>query len=332
MWTTIGHDWAVELLDRALSHGRLAHSYLIAGPEHVGKGHLAIELAAALNCQGERPPCHACASCRRSDAGQHPDLIWIRPDPDRIHIDQVRNLAYDLALSPSQGRWRICVLTDIDRATPEAANALLKTLEEPPSHAVLILTVSDASLLLPTIVSRCQVITLRAVPPEAIEAAAKERGVEAARAHLLARLAAGRIGWALLAAASPELLEKHSGWIEELLSLLSSGRAARLMRAEALARSKELPEMLKTWEQWWRDVMLVASGTPEGCANTDRSEVLRALARSYDAREAGQRVAEILELQQQLDQNVNARLALEALLLSWRRHQPAEGLAATASG
>jgi len=322
MWTTIGHDWAIELLNRARAQGRLAQTYLIAGPEHIGKTHLALELAAAINCQGDDPPCLQCTSCSQTSARRHPDLTFVAPDPDRIRIAQVRDLAYQLALSPLQGNWRVCVIRDVDRATPEAANALLKTLEEPPSHAILILTVSDASLLLPTIVSRCQVLTLRAVPPETVERALVERGVEISQARLLARISAGRIGWAIAAAESPQMLEQRDSWIDELLTLLESGRATRLARAEALSRSKALPEMLKTWEQWWRDVMLIAGGAPEGCANIDRMEPLERLANSYNLQQAGRCVAQVLDTQRRLDQNANARLALEVLLLNWRRRRP----------
>jgi len=325
MWTTIGHDWALELLSRALVQGRLAHTYLVSGPEHIGKTHLALELATAINCRGDNPPCHQCPSCSQTSARRHPDLAYVAPDPDRIHIAQVRDLAYQLALSPLQGDWRVCVVRDVDRATPEAANALLKTLEEPPSHAILILTVSDASLLLPTIVSRCQVLTLRAVSPATIERALAQRGVEPSQARLLARLSAGRIGWAIAAAESPQMLERRNDWIDELLTLLESGRATRLARAEALSRSKALPEMLKTWEQWWRDVMIFSADAPEGCVNIDRLDALERLASSYGPQQSGRCVAQVLDTQRRLDQNANARLALEVLLLSWRRHRPDSG-------
>jgi len=118
------------------------------------------------------------------------------------------------------------------------------------------------------------------------------------------------------------MLEQRDSWIDELLTLLESGRATRLARAEALSRSKALPEMLKTWEQWWRDVMLIAGGAPEGCANIDRMEPLERLANSYNLQQAGRCVAQVLDTQRRLDQNANARLALEVLLLNWRRRRP----------
>jgi DNA polymerase-3 subunit delta' len=320
MWTTIGHDWAVELLGQAIAAHRLAHSYLIAGPEQIGKTHLAIELAAALNCRASQPPCQGCSSCQRTMAGRHPDVTWIQPERDRILIEQVRNLPYELSLSPVLGKWRVCVLSDFHRATPEAANALLKTLEEPPAHAVLILTATDPSLLLPTIVSRCQILTLRPVSQTAIAGAlVQQHGLPRDRAEHLARLAGGRVGWAIAAAGSPSLLEQRSGWIEQLLSALQSTRAQRLDLAETLAKSDALPEMLRTWETVWRDVLLLASGAADGCTHTDYAAPLEALAQAYSVGEASIVIQGILSTQKQLDQNANTRLALEVLLLGWRR-------------
>lgn len=323
MWTTIGHDWAVGLMSQALQQGRLAHTYLLAGPEHIGKTHLALEIAAALNCTAPDSPCHACDSCEKTSRGRHPDLILVEPEKDRIRIDQIRALPYELALSPVQGRWRICVLIGFHKATVEAANALLKTLEEPPSRAVILLTATDASLLLPTIVSRCQVINLRPVGPKVVEQALASRGVaDREQARLLARLSAGRVGWALNAAHDPQVVKQRQGWIEELLRLLPASQAKRLQRAEELARSPALAEMLRTWESLWRDVMLSASGRPELCTNLDYQDSLLALATELGVREAARLARDITRTLRQLDQNVNARLALEVLLLGWRRVHP----------
>jgi len=320
MWQTIGHEWAVELLQRAVQTGHIAHAYLFTGPANIGKTHLAKELAAALNCTGDVPPCGACRACIKIARQAHPDLAFVGPDGAKIKIDQMRQVQHELALSPYEGRWRVCLITDFQTATVEAANALLKTLEEPPSRVVMILTATDASLLLPTIVSRCQVLPLRAVPHQSIERALIERWSEPAElARTLARLSAGRIGWAIRAAQDPSLLAERKRRLEELLGLLRQGRAGKIQAAERLGKSDDLSEVMRLWQTWWRDVTLVCSGCEELVVNLDHLEALRLQARHHELAAAETATRSIESALEQLEQNVNPRLVLEVLLLSWPR-------------
>jgi DNA polymerase-3 subunit delta' len=229
-------------------------------------------------------------------------------------------LQYDLALSPHEGQWRVCIISDFQTATVEAENALLKTLEEPPSRAVIILTATDASLLLPTIVSRCQVLPLRVAPTEQIARVLIERfdGPED-RARLVARLSAGRVGWALEAMKDDSLLEQRRQRIKELLELVQGGQAARILAAERLSKLAGVSDIVRLWQGWWRDLVLACSGCEELITNQDFLETLRQLAGLYDLAEAEAAVRGAGEALQRFDQNVNTRLALEALLLSWRR-------------
>jgi len=320
MWQTIGHEWAVELLQRGLDTQHIAHAYLFTGPANVGKAHLAVEFASALNCTGDGPPCGSCRACVKTARRTHPDVIRTEPDGDRIKIDQVRGLQYDLALSPHEGQWRVCIISDFQTATVEAENALLKTLEEPPSRAVMILTATDASLLLPTIVSRCQVLPLRLVPTEQIVNVLVERfGGPEDRARLVARLSAGRVGWALEAMKDDSLLEQRRQRIEELWELVQQGQAARILAAERLSKLANVNDIVRLWQAWWRDLVLACSGCEELITNQDFLETLRRLAGVYDLAEAEAAVRGTGEALRRFDQNVNTRLALEALLLSWRR-------------
>ncbi len=318
MWQTIGHEWAVEFLGRAIRTQRVAHTYLFAGPANTGKTHLAKELAAALNCVGDHPPCGVCEACLKTMQGSHPDVTLVEPEGDKLKIDQIRDLQRNLSLSPYEGRWRVCLMTDFQTATVEASNALLKTLEEPPSRVVLILTAIDASLLLPTIVSRCQVLPLRAVPLWEIERALIERwNVPEEQARLLARLSAGRIGWAIRAVQDAAILSRRQQRLGELQSLFLKGRAARIMAAERLSEREDLPETIKLWQTWWRDMILLCAGCGDLVANLDYLDVLHQQAKQSDlvAIEKSLRNAEAALYQ--LEQNVNPRLALEVLLLSW---------------
>jgi len=320
MWQTIGHEWAVALLRRAIETHRMAHAYLFTGPANVGKTHLAREVAAALNCTGDSPPCGSCGPCLKTARGVHPDVSLLEGGDTRIKIDQIRELQRHLALSPYEGRWRVAIIADFETATVQAANALLKTLEEPPSRVVLILTATDASLLLPTIISRCQVLPLRGVPSQQIEQALADRWHERPdRAGLLSRLSGGRIGWAISAAENPSILAQRQRRIEQLLNLLGQGRAARIQAAERLNKREELASAIRLWRTWWRDIVLMCSGCEELVMNIDYLDALRQQASRYDlaGAEAAVRGAEAALLH--LEHNANARLVAEVLLLSWKQ-------------
>ncbi|RMF26035.1 MAG: DNA polymerase III subunit delta', partial [Chloroflexi bacterium] len=149
-WPVIGHEGAVALLQRAVMTGRLGHAYLFTGPTGVGKGTLAQALAQAVLCTGDAPPCGRCRACRLVEAGHHPDLHWLAPQDGSLKIEQVRELERQLALTPVEGSRHVAVLEGMEQATVGAANALLKTLEEPPPAVLLILLTEEADALLPT--------------------------------------------------------------------------------------------------------------------------------------------------------------------------------------
>ncbi len=321
MWQVIGHTWAVDLLQRSLASQRLAHAYLITGPSHIGKTHLALEFAAALNCNGEEAPCHRCTDCRKTTQGTHPDVQVIEPEGARLKIDQIRRLQYDLALSPHEGRRRVCVISQFERATTEAANALLKTLEEPPRHVVLILTATDASLLLPTIVSRCQILPLRSVPTPIVEAALRERIEDEATVQLVAALAGGRVGWALQAIQEQALLEQRLDDARQLLQALHNGRARRIQQAETLATREDVQGMLRTWQLCWRDVVILQHNCRELLANVDLAQEIEQIAASSSPEQASAAWRHTGDTLDQLERNVNTRLALEVLCLNWPRIQ-----------
>jgi len=250
-WSVIGHSRAVASLQRSLGEGRLAHAYLLTGPEHVGKGRLARDLAKAIECLGQDPPCEACRACRLIQDGRHPDVELIsvgglcdhadhdhgRDNSKDIKICQVRRLERVIALSPFEGRARVITIDPADALNVYAADALLKTLEEPPEHVQFILVVRDAESLPETVVSRTRRIALGPVPQEEIREELLSRGVNAERAALLAQLSEGRIGWALDLAADSSLLQRREQSLDEIERLACAGRAARMrLAAETAAR------------------------------------------------------------------------------------------------
>ncbi len=316
-WPVVGHHWAVSRLSRAVEDGRLGHAYLITGPARVGKTTLARALAMAINCTGQPRPCGRCRACVRIASDTHVDVRVVSPEGDRLKIDQVRELQRELSLSPVEARMRVAILDDFDRATGEAMNALLKTLEEPASSVVLIVIAPEAELLLPTIVSRCQVVALRPLTIGQVRAALIERwGVEASRADLLAHLSGGRLGWAVTAAQDGSMLEKRAARLDELQRLLSASRVERFAYAEALARNADaVRQAIDTWRTWWRDVMLTAAGGNAEITNLDRREEIAALAARLDVQRARAAAEACSRALWQLDRNATPRLVVEVMLL-----------------
>jgi DNA polymerase-3 subunit delta' len=317
-WPVIGHDWAVDLLRRAVVTGRPPHAMLITGPPNVGKGTLARSLAQALLCTEDQRPCGACRACRLVAAGTHPDLRWVKPQGSSLKVDQIRELTRQLALAPLEGAWQIAVLDRFESATPGAADALLKTLEEPPPTVILVLLAQQAEALPPTIASRCQITALRPIPRPMIERALIEGwGVEAKQARLLSHICGGRLGWAVSTTTTPALLEHRHQRLDDLVSLLRSKRVTRFAYAESLARQapESILESLELWAGWWRDVLLLTSRSKVPLTNIDRQAELAQAANLFDATTAQTALSTLQTTLDQLSHNANTRLALEVLLL-----------------
>ncbi len=334
-WGIIGHEWAVDFLQRSLSGGRIGHAYLISGPAQVGKALLALRLAQTLNCETGGPaPCLACRTCRRIERGNFPDVriagmatqgAGLKPEEAArqrdLKIDTVREWQADIMLKPYEGRRRVLILHDAERLSDAAANAMLKTLEEPPPYATIILVANTAGDLLPTIVSRCQPIKLRPVPRGQIaEALQRGHNLGAGDAELLAAWSAGRPGWALRMVESPDELEQRQEQIDALAALAGASRAETLRWSEEQAKQFRADQAavyatLDLWQNWWRDVLLMAAGCPEAITHVDRRGDLERVARRYDVADIHTFMRRIGAAAQQMRENVNPQLALENVLL-----------------
>lgn len=315
----IGHEWAVNLIKRSLARNRLAHAYLFVGPPRIGKTTLALFLAQAVNCldEGSRP-CGVCLACQKIGQGLHPDVRVIDEEGSSIKIDQIRALQSEAVLSPFEGRQRVYILCNFQKATMEAANCLLKTLEEPPPNVLLILTAVQVENLLPTIVSRCQVLNLRSLAVRQVEQALKTYwGVEPYQARLLARLSGGRIGWAIEACSNEALLREREKYLVALEQALGQKRTERMRLAQQLSQFPEiLPELLDLWQNWWRDLLLAKSGNIQAVTNVDREQTVLHESQQYTLNEIWACLRALERAAKQIEQNVNPCLALEVLLLS----------------
>lgn len=335
-WDLIGQERAVAALRRAVEdEARLSHAYLFAGPERVGKATAARRFAQSLNCASDRDrPCAACRSCRLIAEDKHPDIEWVAPgglcdeaehkdheDARDIGICQVRRLERVVSRTPVEARRRVVILEPADAMTKEAANALLKTLEEPPPNVVLVLITAREEALPETVRSRCRRIPFEGVPRAVVASALRERwGAAPEVAERLARLAGGRLGWAVAALEEEQLIEAREEAVEEIEAVLAGGYAERLASAGRLAAQYPLDRdgvrtTLDLWRDWWREVLLVAAGQEALVADTTRLDTLRAHASQYGVRGALQALTAISEGWRHLEENANPTLALEAMLL-----------------
>jgi DNA polymerase-3 subunit delta' len=323
-WRVVGHAWAVEHLKRSLEHGRVRHAYLITGPAGIGKTTLARAFAQAVNCLDEdNRPCGACRACTLIAHDGYADVNVLQADGNTLKIEQVRDMQHTLSLRPVEARYRVVILRRFHEASGPAMDALLKTLEEPPPYVILLLTADTADNLLPTIRSRCQPINLRPLPATVIRQALETRWqVEPGQAALLAQLCGGRLGWAVRAAADESLLAQRAALLDLLEKAMGASRVGRFALAESLSKDREaLPVALDLWQSYWRDVLLLAHSTVTPVTNRDRRHALEQIAGTIKVGDVQRTLAAIQRTSRYVAQNVNARLAVEVLMLDLPRLQ-----------
>lgn len=329
MWSVVGHDGAVRALSRSLEQGRTSHAYLFLGPKGVGKMHLALNLAQALNCTAEAKPCGACAQCRRILIGKHADIhivalpVAVGDGPVRktIPIDAIKDMQASAGLQPFEGRMRVVIIDGADALSPDASNRLLKTLEEPPAAVVLVLLAENEGDILETVLSRCQTLRLRPVPRAAIAGyLTAQQAVDLERAKLLGAMADGSMGWAIRAAQDEDVLENRQAIVGEAAGLAYLPLHERLETARAMSddfsrRREEVYLWLALLGQFWRDLLLVKGGQTDAVVHGDRMAALQALAGklTFDEIAAGLRLS--AQTAVHLEGNANPRLAFDVLML-----------------
>lgn len=324
-WNVIGHEWAETLLEGHIRREEMRHAYLLAGAPGLGRRTLALRFAQALNCPTPitpGQPCRKCRICQQIERQQHIDLSIIEAERvgGTLKVEQIRDLQRTLSLSPYEGAYRVAVLLRFQEANPNAQNALLKTLEEAPTKVILLLTADSGESLLPTIVSRCEVLRLRPLSSARLEEELLLRGLASEEAHLLARVSGGRMGQALRMHADPDLLEQRVRLAKDLFTILAASRRERFALAEGLAKEKErLRQAFMGWLSLWRDVMLSASGAGLPLANPDLEGRLNGIAAAVGLAEARRRVSGLERALNQMDANLNTRLLAEVTLMDWPR-------------
>ena len=328
-WNMLGHEWAVDMLRQHAARGEARHAYLFCGPPGLGRRTLALHLAQALNCPNPIAPgvpCGTCRDCKQIEAMQHPDMNVIQAlDGDNLpkeggtlKVDQIREVQRSLSLKPYQAKYRVALFLRFQEANDNAANALLKTLEEAPAHAILLLTADTPEQLLPTIISRCEILRLRPLPIEAVVADLIYRGVDEERARLLAHISGGRPGYARRMVDDVTLLEKRDERLNDLQTLLPAARVEKFSYADKLSKDKDaMRQAIIIWLSYWRDVMLRVAGAETPLINVDRNMEIEFLAGRLNLSTARRVVSDLENALEKMDRNVNSRLLAEVLLMDW---------------
>jgi DNA polymerase-3 subunit delta' len=328
MWQIIGQARAVSLLQHGLASGTLAHAYLFVGPPHIGKMTLAINLAQALNCEARERPCLECASCKKIAAGNHADVQVIgitqneeEAETRRISIDQIKEVQHSASLPPFEGKHRVYIIDGAELLSIEAANCLLKTLEEPNEKITFILLTTNDRLLPATVVSRCQKLELQPLAITEEAAALTEKlNLPPERARLLAGLSHGCPGWALAAAQDENILGQRNEALNQIIEMSHADYEERFAYVARLAAGFSqnrgaVYDVLDRWLDFWRDLMLVKLGCDAMMTNIDRKDEIIRMAGKYRLARIKDFMKSIEAAAEQLKQNVNTRLALEVLML-----------------
>lgn len=315
----IGHDEIVKTLTGALISGRVAHAYLFSGPRGVGKQTTALAFARALVCS--RPSggdgCAVCDSCSRLDRGIHPEVRVIRPDGTTVKIGQVRQLAAGVRLGPEGGGRAVRIVDEADTMTAEAANSLLKTLEEPLPGVVVILITTRPQAILPTILSRCQHIYFQPLlKHQLVRGLAGISGEPRERLLLAASLAGGSLGRALeLLSGGLEARDRAGRMIRDLAG--AGVEEALALAAGVSAEREEVAPLLDMIILWLRDILLYnETGDPGHLINADRLDEISILAGRYTTGRLLDMIAGTDSARARLSSSANVQLALEALFLS----------------
>lgn len=327
-WSVVrGQPLAIRMLRQAVAAKKVAHAYLFVGPQGVGKRLTARELAKSLTCLQPQPDgsaCDTCRSCRKvaAEPPVHPDLLLVEPEGRFIRTEQMRSLQAEIYARPTEGRARIAIIDGAERLNVESGNRVLKVLEEPPPYATFILLTHNIAGILPTIISRCQVINFPPLATDDVSQILQEKaGLPMADAHLFASLSGGSVGLALDLANNPEVLERRNEALDLLLGLAEMDDVALLGKAEAYEKQKEsLEQQLEMLTVWLRDALLLSQGAPEHLViNADRLSEARRLAIRYGPNPLLAMLEAVSAVRGQFTRNANPRLALDVMLLSLHR-------------
>jgi len=312
-----GHEKQLAKLQSLLIRGRVPHAFLFYGMEGIGKRTTAWTLAKALNClKGPRDSCDACSQCRKTDHKNHPDIIILRPEGQFIKIQAIRDLQERMKFKPWEGKKRVCIIDDADRMNDAAANALLKTLEEPPPANIIILVSANPVQLPATILSRCQQLRFNPLSEEQVASFLEQKlSLDAAAARLLAASSGGSIARAC---------DMHNGAFldsrNEIMDLAAAGLTDDpLTGLSSLNRfgqgREEVMERLGILRSCYRDAMVYkAMGAGGPLINQDRVDIIKTLAARLPVKDMVSDIRVIDRALSAIEQHADKTLTLEVMM------------------
>lgn len=333
----IGQEAAVGFLREVVSGKKVSHAYLFTGIQGIGKTSSALAFARALNCTApvEGDACGLCVPCRQAAGGNFPDLEMVRPEGRVIRIEQIRELTRRIGYKTVSGLYRVSIIEQAGSLTVEAANAFLKTLEEPPPGNILILVAPDKKDLLQTIVSRCQKVSFRPVPAGLLsEWLNHNLGVPRDTAAVLSRLSEGSVGRALRMADSDELVSRMSIHIQSIVGLHAQSSREILSTAVDYAREEKrrinetedneeeggLSAVMELWKTCLRDMLLLKSGgLLDLLVFGDEDGALKRTARLYTIETLIESLMILERAQKDISRSRNLELVMETTLLALKR-------------
>jgi len=313
-----GNTPLVEQLRRSAASGRSSHAYLFLGGAGAGKRLIANTFAKALQCEGEKRPCDSCKSCHAFNHGNHPDVIYFQPlkNGKTYTIEDVREqLLETVDLKPFQYEKKIYIIEKADTLNIQSQNALLKTLEEPPAHAVFLLLAERAEAFLPTILSRVVVMKIRPLSAETIADYLMQAGHLAEESHILSAYAQGRIGQALELVEDEGFREMRQDILGKLEALPSMSEGDAYLLAKDFEVYKNDLRFLDIMELWYRDLLTAKSlREEEYLIQRDKKDAIFRAAKEPAALLA-KKAAAVRTARMRLAQNANFRLTMEVMLM-----------------
>lgn len=318
----VGQEKAVNILLKSLKEDKVSPSYIFIGSEGVGKKFTAIEFAKTINCinlNNNLESCDTCNTCNKINKQCCPDLKIVEPIKGSIRIEQIRELRREIDLKPFENRKKIYIIENAEKMTIEASNCLLKPIEEPPDYAILILICMNIDSILPTIISRCQLIKFRLIDSSKIrKILLKKIDLEESKAELVSRLAQGSIGRAFKLISDKEYFDRREKLLDYLTKILPGKYDSNFFIniEKILTDISEMDEILEIILLWYRDILVVKKlGDQKYIVNSDKVEALNEKSRVYSQKILIDILDYIEQIQEFIKKNINRRLVSERLYL-----------------
>ena len=317
----IGHKQVISHLERAIALGKISHAYLLQGEKGSGKHTVAMAFAMALQCEnGEKRPCGECRSCHQAENGNHPDIITVTHEkPNSIGVDEIRDqLVSDVQIKPYSGKYKIYIVPDAEKMTVQAQNALLKTIEEPPEYAVILLLGADSSAFLDTVLSRCVTLTLRPVPDEQVKEYLMEHvQIPDYQADICVAFAQGNIGKAIQLASSENFGQIKASAVQLVKNVKNMDITEIIQTVKMVYEYKvDIRDYLDILAVWYRDVLYFkATKDIDGVIFKDQLRYIRENAETSSYEGIELILEGIQKAKVRLGANVNFDLTMELLFL-----------------